>query len=187
MEKLTHEQIAELVVKAQKGDQEAFAALYTATVDRQLYFATAFLGDPAIAEDVVQEVYLKMFRSINRLKDPRVFVSYINRICYNTCVDFKKKNQVHKYELNDELLMASEDVDANSKPENFFENKETNSSLFKAIGSLPEKQKTAFLLRYYQNLKIKDISTVMKVSESTVKRAVNDATTTLQQMLKDNI
>lgn len=183
MNKLSHTQIADLVVQAQNGDSQAFAALYTATVDRQLYFATAFLKDKSLAEDTVQEVYIKMFKNIKNLDNPRVFVAYLNRICYNTCVDYKKKYFSHKYELNEDALSEIQEETPDSLPQVFVENKDAHDELYGAIYQLPEQQKSAFLLRYYYNMKIREVAQVMSVSESTVKRAIKSATASLKTLL----
>lgn len=183
MKKLSHEEIAALVRRVQNGDQEAFALLYFATVQRQLYFATAFLKDSALAEDAVQEVYLSVYRSLPKLKEPRTFVAYLNRITYNTCVDFKRKQNKEKYQLNEDALLQLADQNPTSYPAYSYDYREDSNALYSAIGNLPEHQKSAFLLRYYHNMKIKDIAATMNVSESTVKRYVKSATKTLSQSL----
>lgn len=186
MNKLTHDQIAELVVEAQSGNQQAFAKLYEATVDRQLYFATAFLKDPILAEDVVQDVYIKMFKAIDNLKIPRTFVAYLNRICYNSCVDYKKKYFPQKYELEDELINYAEDTDVNYQPQQQAELAETSSELQLALSKLSDNQRTAFMFRHYDDMKIKEIAKAMDISESSVKRYVKSANKTLKSLLSNN-
>lgn len=185
MSNLTHDQIADLVVKVQQGDDASFAALYTATVDRQLYFATSFLRDMTLAEDVVQEVYIKVFNNIHKLENPKVFIAYLNRVCYNTCVDFKKKFYMKKFELTDESFVTIEDEDTHHLPQESLELKQLNNDLFNAIDSLNEQERAAFLLRHYDDFKIKEISDIMGVSESTVKRAIRSAIEKLRTLLED--
>ena len=182
MFKLTNSQIADLVVSAQNGNEQAFSDLYTATVDSQLYFAMSFLRDRALAEDAVQEVYMKMFRSIRRLKNPKLFVAYLNRTCYNTCVDYKNKYMPKKYELTDEDISLPDD-DIKHLPEDFLELKDTNNKLYNAIGNLPNEEKEIFMLRYYYRAKIREIADRMDLSESTVKRRIKSATSKLKEEL----
>lgn len=183
MNQLTHSQIAELVVEAQGGNQEAFATLYTATVDRQLYFATVFLKDSIAAEDVIQEVYISAFKAIPKLQNPKAFVAYLNRICYNACVDHKKKLYPQKFELDDTALLTISDTSTDSTPQDYLELKETSIELQEALSSLPEHQKSAFLLRYYHEMRIREISSQMGISESTVKRYIKAASKALKHYL----
>lgn len=184
---LTHDQIAELVVQAQEGDQEAFAALYAATADRQLYFATAFLKDASLAEDVVQDVYLRIFNAIQRIENPKTFVAYLNRATYNACVDYKKKHFPQKHELYTEQLDRKQDDDVAVQPANSFERTESNGQLYQALEELPEDQRTAFLLRYYDDMKIREVADLMNISESSVKRYVRAAQNTLKQTLAHTV
>ncbi|MFV0399191.1 MAG: RNA polymerase sigma factor [Oscillospiraceae bacterium] len=184
MNRLSHDQIAVLVVKAQQGDQEAFSMLYAATVERQLAFATAFLKDASLAEDAVQEVYLSMYKALPKLQNPKLFVAYLNRICYNTCVDYKKKYFKQKFELEeDEDLTRISDDSPHNTPHERYEILENQNELYQAVATLPDQQQAAFLMRYYQDMKIRDISQAMDISESTVKRYIRAASTQLKGML----
>lgn len=180
---LNHDQIAALVVKAQQGNEDAFALLYAATSEKQLRFATAFLKDPMLAEDAVQEVYLSMYQALPHLENPKLFVAYLNRICYNTCVDYKEKQSKNPLDLDGESLLELSDKAPFASPSEQYEFTADSDALYTAIGTLPPQQRAAFLFRYYNDLKIKDIAKTMNVSESTVKRAIKSATKTLSETL----
>lgn len=183
MNQLSYDEIALLVVKAQAGDQSAFAMIYTATVQQQLYFATSFLKDSILAEDVVQEVYLSLYKALPKLQNPRTLVAYLNRITYNTCVDYKRKQYKEKYELNEEALTTMADSAPNATPEDYFEHQLQSSELYQALEQIDEDYRSAFLMRYYQNMKIKEIALAMNLSESTVKRYIKAASKALTRIL----
>lgn len=184
MNRLNHDQIAALVVKAQQGDQEAFSMLYAATVERQLAFAAAFLKDASLAEDAVQEVYFSIYKALAKLQNPKLFVAYLNRICYNTCVDYKKKYFKQKFELEeDEDLTRISDDSPHNTPHDRYEILENQNELYQAVATLPGQQQAAFLMRYYQDMKIRDISQAMDISESTVKRYIRAASIQLKATL----
>lgn len=158
--------------------------LYAATVERQLAFATAFLKDASLAEDAVQEVYLSMYKALPKLQNPKLFVAYLNRICYNTCVDYKKKYFKQKFELEeDEDLTRISDDSPHNTPHERYEILENQNELYQAVATLPDQQQAAFLMRYYQDMKIRDISQAMDISGSTVKRYIRAASTQLKGML----
>lgn len=183
MKKLSHSQLGELVTQAQDGDSNAFAALYAATVENQLYFATAFLKDAALAEDAVQEVYVSLYRNLNKIANGSLFVAYLHRICYNTCVDFQKKRSRQKYELNVDLLAYQVDRDIGASPHDRYAALEQANELYAALGSLPDELRAAFLMRYYQKMKISSIADAMTLSESTVKRYIKQAKQRLHSAL----
>ncbi|MCL1905814.1 MAG: RNA polymerase sigma factor [Clostridiales bacterium] len=180
MQKLTHGQLAKLVKNAQKGDESAFAVLYAATVESQLYFAVAFLQDSYLAEDAVQTTYMALYESLPKLENPRLLVAYLNRICYNTCVDMLKKSSRSKGELGEDKLSCINDKTAAHDPAESYLLLEENREIYRALAALPAQQKAMFLMRYYHDMKIHEIALALNTSESTVKRGLKAATDKLR-------
>lgn len=172
-----------LVHQAQQGDANAFACLYAATVESQLYFATTFFKDASLAEDVVQEVYISLYRNLHRLENGTLFVAYLRRICYNTCVDFRKKQIRTQQELDENLLMHLPDNNIHSSPHDRYAAVEQTNELYRALSKLPDSQRAAFLMRYYNQMKIHQIAHAMNLSESTVKRYLKQATKQLRAFM----
>ena len=75
MDELDYNYLAELVLKTQRGDSEAFAELYTATYQKQYRFTYRYAKDAYLAQDILQDVYILVLKNINTLKNPRLFVS----------------------------------------------------------------------------------------------------------------
>lgn len=173
--KLSHSQYAVLIKKAQQGDTSAFAALYAATIQSQLYFATTFLKDAALAEDAVQEVYLSLYKNLSKIQDGKYFIAYLHRICYNTCVDFKKKLNKQKFELDMDVLNNQHDTNPSSNPDDRYAALEQSSEIYSALSTLPDEHRAAFLMRYYDNMKVREIAVALDCSESSVKRYINVA------------
>ena len=73
MDELDYNYLAELVLKTQRGDSEAFAELYTATYQKQYRFAYRYAKDAYLAQDILQDVYILVLKNINALKNPRLF------------------------------------------------------------------------------------------------------------------
>lgn len=186
MKKLSHSQLGALVKKAQKGDANAFAALYAATIESQLYFATTFLKDASLAEDAVQEVYIALYKNLNKIVDGNLFIAYLRRICYNTCVDFRKKQSKLQYELNEEALAVHPDENVEASPHDRYAAMEASSELYRALSALPDEQRAAFLMRYYDGMKIAEIALAMGLSESTVKRYIKHAAEQMREKMRAN-
>lgn len=100
MDELDYNYLAELVLKTQRGDSEAFAELYTATYQKQYRFAYRYAKDAYLAQDILQDVYILVLKNINALKNPRLFVSWLNQITFRTCFDVCQKHSRHEEELN---------------------------------------------------------------------------------------
>jgi len=184
MQKLSYSQLAKLVKSAQQGEESAFATLYAATVENQLFFATAFLRDSFLAEDAVQATYMALYESLPRLENPRLVVAYLNRICYNTCVDMLKKSSRFKGELEADKLININDRTVAHSPEDNYLALEQNHEIYRALATLPAQQKAMFLMRYYHNMKIREIALVLETSASTVKRGLKAATAKLAPILE---
>lgn len=183
MSKLSHSQYAQLVKQAQAGSSAAFASLYAATVESQLYFATAFLKDATLAEDAVQEVYISLYNNLPNIKDGQTFVAYLRRICYNSCVDFKRKQQRQLYELNDTVLANHKDMSVENSPDERYAALERTSDIYGVLETLPDDHRAAFLLRYYESMKISDIATALNLSISSIKRYIRTTTDVLREKL----
>ena len=106
MDELDYNYLAELVLKTQRGDSEAFAELYTATYQKQYRFAYRYAKDAYLAQDILQDVYILVLKNINALKNPRLFVSWLNQITFRTCFDVCQKHSRHEEELNHVTEMA---------------------------------------------------------------------------------
>jgi RNA polymerase sigma-70 factor (ECF subfamily) len=176
VKKLSYPELAGLVRQIQRGDGDAFTELYLATVEPQRYFAASFLKDAALADDVVQEVYLSLYNALSagKLLNPELLVAYLNKITYNTCVDYKKKYGDVWLELCEETLEQQADGGGN-EPEERYAVIERGSELQKAIAELPEQQRSIFLLRFYRELKIDEIAAATGLNESTVRRNIKAA------------
>lgn len=185
MKRLSHGQLAKLVKSAQHGNTEAFATLYAATVESQLYFATAFLKDPSLAEDVIQTVYLSIYQSLHKLENPQLFVAYLNRICYNACIKAQKKSVKHSAELYEDNLTYLPDEKDAANPANRYLELEQSHAIYKALAVLPEQQQAIILMRYFYGLKIPEIAQAVDCSESTVKRQIKAAVTQLKILLQN--
>ena len=108
MDELDYNYLAELVLKTQRGDSEAFAELYTATYQKQYRFTYRYAKDAYLAQDILQDVYILVLKNINTLKNPRLFVSWLNQITFRTCFDVCQKNSRHEEELNHVTEMTQE-------------------------------------------------------------------------------
>lgn len=107
---LDYDYLAKLVRRTQTGDSNAFAELYTATYQKQYRFTYQYVKDPYLAQDILQDVYILVLKNIHTLKNPRLFVSWLNQINFRICYDVCQKRVRHEQELQLAERLNTEDL-----------------------------------------------------------------------------
>ncbi len=133
-----------------------------------------------VAEDLTQEVFLRLVRTLSKYRPTGKFSNYIFTIAVNTANDFFRKNKRFIYEEND--LMG---IDAGINIEEIFVKQEQFTYLKEALNKLPDMQKDAILLRYFHNMKIKDIAKITGTNQSTVKSRISQGLGKLKILLSE--
>jgi RNA polymerase sigma-70 factor (ECF subfamily) len=179
----------DLVIKAQKGDLKAFEQLVTNYDRLVLNIAFAYTKNKYDADDIYQEVFIRVFRGLKNFQLRSQFTTWLYRIAVNVCIEHKRKEKIHSHNS----FLADED-ESNISVESTFDNgirtdtEILNSEMQKLINGevekLPKQLKMAFTLKYYQGMKIKDISNFMNCSEGTVKSYLFTSSRKLRDKLK---
>lgn len=185
----------ELIVRCQDGaspDQEAFAELlrrYQSHVERLLYHLAPDWHDRA---DLVQEVWIRVYRHIRRLHEPAKFKGWLSRITTNLFYDELRKRKRVKPAISLDAPLRLDDgeigwdvaADAPS-PEDDLATQEFYEQLRGAIAQLPEAFRTTIVLREIQGLTYEEIAEITGVSLGTVKSRIARARVRLQDLLQN--
>lgn len=91
MKEPDHTYIANLVIRSQKGNSDAFAEIYAMTYNKVYNYCCHYLRDTYLAQDAVQEIYISALKNIHKIKDPTLFIAWINQISFHICYDICKK------------------------------------------------------------------------------------------------
>lgn len=165
----------ELLAKFKKGDQQAFELLvrkYKTTVYNTIY---SIIGNAQEADDIAQEVFLKVYTKAGSFKGKSSFATWLYRITVNRCVDElrRRKNKIISYEteFNQEEKLKLKDVLASRENDitEKLRQKELQDIIQKAVNSLPEKYRIILTLKEIEGLSYKEISQIMKISLAKVK------------------
>ena len=165
----------ELLAKFKKGDQHAFELLvrkYKMIVYNTIY---SIIGDAQEADDIAQEVFLKVYTKAGSFKGKSSFSTWLYRITVNRCVDeLRKKNKKiisYETEFNEEEKLKLKDVLAGKEGDITEElrQKELQDIIQKAMNSLPEKYRIILTLKEMEGLSYIEISKIMKISLAKVK------------------
>lgn len=151
----------------------------------------SFLQDHHDAEDVTQEVFIEVYRSLEKFKGESSISTWIYRISVNKSLDFlRKKKRLKRFGFIS-TMMGDPIPEENAKEPGHFdhpgillENKEKARYLFAAIESLPENQKTAFILFNIEGLPQKEIAIVMDTSPKAVESLIQRAKAALKIKLE---
>lgn len=161
---LTDEQLVEEILKGNKAAMEVLINRYY-----KLVFAVIYrnLGDYHISLDLTQETFVKMMISIKTFKNHKGnFKPWILKIAVNNCKDYYKSAYVQHNVLSDQI---PETACEKENIINLLEKKEDRLKVKKALMDLPKNQMETIILKYYHDLKIKEISEITGANESTIK------------------
>lgn len=192
MESLDYKYIADLVIRAQSGDSDAFAELYAATYQREYTFSYHYLRDEYLAQDALQETYILALKNLSKLKDPTLVVSWLNQINFRVCYNLRNKYRRYNQELeeSDDFLdnLPQKDEDAGegnqSTTEDLICRIDTQEYMINQILKLPFTESQVILLKYYKEMKLDEIARIMGISKSSVKRYLKAGRERLARILQ---
>ncbi len=180
-----------LIKKAQRGNILAFESLVK-VYDRQvLQLAYNMVNNTQDAEDIYQEVLVRIYKNLHRFKFKSEFSTWLYRVVVNYCINFnKKRRRLKTYSIDKEFQNGDENwkksvTSEEQNPEESFLNLELSREIEAALQQLSPKQKTVFILRHYHGHKLKEIAEILKCSEGTVKNYLFRATQKMQRQLKE--
>lgn len=148
----------ELVKKARNGDNAAFEKLIVSIQDYLYKEAYKRLKNNEDSKDAVQETITSAFLGITKLRDTKLFKTWITKILINKCIDIYKSRK-KKSDLTEKIIHSGKVAD----------HFEDNIDFDTMIKSLDENEKTIFRLRYEDRLRVKQIANMLNMNENTIK------------------
>jgi RNA polymerase sigma-70 factor, ECF subfamily len=187
----------ELVREFIAGNDAAFTQLVTKYKDPLTNYLNVMVGDYDIAVDLLQETFLRVYKNIGQYSNIYQFSTWIYKIATNLAIDemrYRKRrgqvfyrNVLGTHAAGDDDGPAFEISDSRRNPREEMLNKESTQILEDAIRSLPEKYRTAFIMKEVQELPYETIAKVLKCSTGTIKSRLHRAREFLQKKLKNYI
>ena len=167
-----------VVDRAMRGDEAAFREIYDKTYRNNLYVARKYMKNDAVAEDVLQEAYIRIWTNLPGLKSPAGFVNWSRQIVANTALNELRKHQPMLFsEINGDdgsaMELQIEDVYPANQPELAFTEREEQEIIHEMINSLSDEQRMCVMMYYIENLSVREIAQAMGCSEGTVKSRLN--------------
>ena len=154
----------------QSGKEEAFAEIYRQTKKYVYYTIYKSLQDASLTEDIMQETYLEVYRSLSGLKNEEAVKSWIASIAHRRISRYlEKKPDYLLGEETEEIIEKLEQKDGTAIPEEVTDNLETRRLLGKIIDGLPLGQRTVIVAYYYNQMSVREIAENFQMPENTVK------------------
>jgi RNA polymerase sigma-70 factor (ECF subfamily) len=180
----------EIIEQLKQGSERAFKKLVETNQKRVVNTCFGMVHNREDAEDIAQDVFIEVYRNIQKFKGDSKLSTWLYRIAVNRSLNHIRDNKKNKWfhSFEDEVAAKSKQLQQlesskSDNPEFDLENKQRTLILHEAINSLPENQKVAFTLSKYEELSYQEISDVMDLSVSSVESLLFRAKKGLQKKL----
>ncbi len=180
----------EYINRAKEGDMEAFSYLVERYENKILNYCYRMVGNDTDAEDITQEVFVKLYRFIGSYAGQSAFSTWLYKIASNVCLDYLRKTKRHRGTVSiNQQNSEGEEFSLSIEDEGLtpYENaqlSEARLALSKAIQALGEDQRQVIILREVEGLSYDEIAAITGMATGTVKSRINRARLSLKKILE---
>lgn len=170
-----------LLEQARNGQETAFAQLVEAHSGKTIQLAWRLVGNRSEAEEISQEAFLRLFKSLTTFRGDSRVSTWLYRTVSRLAIDHLRRERLkrklfffrnNESEQSDPIDLA---VDPSASPHDQLQARETAEQMQQLLGRLPARQKAVFVLRHMEDLSLKEIATMLNLSEGTVKSHLHRA------------
>lgn len=168
-----------LIRKIKAGDTVAWETLVKKYYDQIFSFCMRrCLGDRVLATDLTQDIFLKVVENMENYKYSGKFFNYLFTITVNVCNNYYCKKKLSQFELDETIIHSDSELTINQ-----LINHENTNQLQIALNTLPDIQREALILKYYHDLKVKDIAKITGTGVATSQSRINQGLKKLSKLL----
>jgi len=182
----------QLIYQIKAGERQAFQMLVDAYQQKVINTCYSFVKNQRDAEDIAQEVFIEIYRSIGSFKEESELSTWIYRISINKSLDFlrmlKRKKRIQNLIpiFNQQTSREINISDQSKNMQDQLEQDEMHQLLHQAINQLPSNQRIALTLNKFENLTSKEIASIMEISISSVESMLHRSKNNLREILLKN-
>jgi len=163
----------ELIQKAQKGDAAAFNQIVTAYRRRILGTISRLIGRPEDVEDVAQEVFMRLYFSLEQLRTPEVFEPWLYRLNVNACYDYlrksKRRPESRMADLSDQQVMMADAAAGSRAQSDESEKRRVRDTVNGLLASVSEEDRILLTMKEVEGLSLKELEKIYGVNENALK------------------
>lgn len=183
----------DFITRLKRQDEKAFQELVKKESPKMYSICLQYLADTQAAEDLVQEIFIKIFESIESFNEQAKLSTWIHRITVNACLEEVRRLKAKKRSFFSKALARSDDeqeywneslTEGQSIDQNL-EQKAHTKALYQAIYQLPDEQQTAFVLHNLQEMSTKEVAEIMEKTVPSVEGLLHRAKARMKELLYD--
>ncbi len=184
---------AQSLLQWKQGDIRGYNELVKRYEKPLFHFIVRTIRDRDDAKDVLQETFVRLFRSKEKLQENRSLKSWLFTAAHNLCIDFFRKHKPGRVTAVDsqdsafQSMADSSSIEKPAQPDALYQEKWVQEKIIEAIQTLPPKQQMVMTLRSCKEMSLKEIADVMECSERTVGTTLFAARKKLMKMLKQTL
>ncbi|WP_027138729.1 RNA polymerase sigma factor [Gaetbulibacter saemankumensis] len=167
-------------LKSDTDREQAFRELIRLYKERLYWHIRNIVKSHDDTDDVLQNTFIKVYKNIDNFKGESQLFSWMYRIATNESITFINKQAKRLQTTNEEAQLLAIN---NLKADEYFEGDDIQFKLQKAIATLPQKQQLVFNMKYFDDLKFKEISEILETSEGALKASYHIAVKKIQGYL----
>jgi RNA polymerase sigma-70 factor, ECF subfamily len=167
----------DLVLRVQRGDKSAYDLLVIKYQHKIVQLVNRYVKDPAEAQDVAQEAFIKAYRALGKFRGDSAFYTWLYRIAINTAKNYlvarSRRNSDYEIDIQDaEQFQNAPELKAMDTPDQLLMNEEIIEVIKSAIDKLPEEMKIAITLREFEGMSYEEIAEAMECPVGTVRSRI---------------
>lgn len=167
------------MLEVAKGDRTAFARLFDRHQARVVRFCQRFVGDAHRAEELAQDVFIKLFKNAGRYQRTARFQTFLFRVATNTCLNELRRPSVkaEKVEapVSDDAPGVLETTPHHETPDQVLEAKDVEAALNRALAKMSDRERAAFTMCRFEGMAYRDIAEALEATEAAVKSLIHRA------------
>ena len=182
------DKLTSLVCAVQQGDRQAADELYTTVHQGLYYYISKTVNDPELAQDLLQETFIEIYQTIDKLNEPTAFLKWSRQIAYHKCTAYARKAKDVLVDENEDGLSVFDTIEEDRTefiPDEALDKADLKQTIHAMLVALPMEQRSAIILRYFDEISVKEIAEIQGVSEGTVKSRLNYGRKALQKSVED--
>ncbi|MFM1932736.1 MAG: hypothetical protein RL226_2039 [Bacteroidota bacterium] len=176
---LSDEEIVRSIVERKQHDD--FGLLYDRYSEKVYHKCISFVKELSLAQDLTHDIFLKTFLNLSRFNHKSRFSTWLYSLTYNFCIDYVRKNSKVKYEDDEQLVNITDDQDDINEKELL---RLRSERLLHVLDLLAPGDKAILLMKYQDDMSIRDIEETMELSESAVKMRIARARAKAMEMYR---
>jgi RNA polymerase sigma-70 factor (ECF subfamily) len=170
-------------LKSESQKERAFKELLSLYKERLYWHIRNIVKSHDDADDVLQNTFIKIYKNINHFKGDSQIFSWMYRIATNESITFLNKKAKRLQITNEEVQQLAIN---NLASDVYFEGNDIQLKLQQAIATLPEKQQLVFTMKYFEDIKYKDMALILDTSEGALKASYHIAVKKIEAYLTSN-